>query len=142
MIYGETNGIPKLRGNLPFIQKTGLCTLKKPTWLEIGNLQISFERILISHVKDALGKLLRSRRLATPLWTFNQNSTLAGQFIGQHGIRYSPPIILHNAKLYHFTNQNTIRSAFWRNSVRRFGIFHNLSATPKPSLRTIRPNLA
>jgi hypothetical protein len=82
MIHGETNGVPKLRSNLPFIQKTGLCTLKKPTRLEIGNLQIPFERILISHIKNALGKLLRSRRLTAPLWTFNQNSPFASQFIG------------------------------------------------------------
>jgi hypothetical protein len=122
MIHGETNSIPKLRSNLPFIQKTGLCTLKKPTWLEIGNLQISFERILISHIKNALGKLLRSRRLATPLWTFNQNSALASQFIGQHSISYSLSINFHNAKLYHFSKQNTTCSAFWRDFIRRFGV--------------------
>jgi hypothetical protein len=57
----------------------------------------------VSHIKNTLGKLFRSRRLATPLWTFNQNSALASQFIGQHSISYSPSIIFHNAKLYHFS---------------------------------------
>ncbi len=58
---------------------------------------------------------------AAPLWTFNQNSPLASQFIGQHCISYSPSIIFHNAKLYHFSWQNTTCSAFWRDFIRRFG---------------------
>ena len=89
MIHFKSNGIPKFRCQLPFVNKARRLTFEQDGRVNLCHLHISFQRGWIIHIQDALCLLFSSSSLATPLWSFYQYSPFACQLFREHFICYS-----------------------------------------------------
>ena len=101
VVYGESNCIPKLRSQLPFIDKSRIISLQKQFRIGIGQHQILFESAGFIHIEDTGRRLFCSRCLPTPFWPLNQDSTFAPKFLLQNDIRNPFPITIHEILLHY-----------------------------------------
>ena len=80
MIHFKTDSVPKLGGELPFVYKARRLSLKKPSGIDLRHGKILPHGFRIVHIKKTLCCLLCSRRLATPLRSFDKYGSLSLQF--------------------------------------------------------------
>ena len=86
-VNGKTHGIPQVGGNLPLVDQMRLFAFKEQGRHCLGHLEIIVRHVLILHVDDARGRLLRRSRLATPFGSFDKDCACRKKFSLQQFIR-------------------------------------------------------
>ena len=96
MIDMVTDGIPKKRRELPFINQMRTFPVQRHCDIDLQNIEIADVVADFVKIHATLGYLFGSGCLSAPFDTFNQYSARTLKFERQNVVRYSFPIIFHS----------------------------------------------
>lgn len=82
----ETNGIPELGRDLPFVKQARCISLKEFLRGQLSLEKVFFDAGRVVHIDDALGLLFCCCCLSAPFGAFYENGSFTGQLTGQDGI--------------------------------------------------------
>ena len=89
LIDRVTNRIPKLRRILPFIYKTGRCSLQQSTGLGFRKRQIGLRTIWIMQINSTFGHLFAQTRFPAPLCALNNDCPCRLKGISKQRVTYT-----------------------------------------------------
>ena len=87
------DGIPELRGHLPFVDQAGRVALEQLLDVRRGQRQIAFPRVGVRHVEGALRDPFAGRRLAAPLRPLDKDRARSGQLADEQGVRNASSVV-------------------------------------------------